>query len=235
MPWPEPWPGGVSTAPARREMALAAAKGLIPLPFSHPAYPARLRDIPDPPVLLYALGDPGLLSRPSVALVGARQCSRYGFETAWRIAVDLSAAGITVGVRPGLRHRPPSPSGRADRPRLLGGGARHRPGSGLSRRQSRRLAPTGRRRSHRQRVRPGHTAPGPEFSHPQPDHRRSVPRRPGGGSGRPLGQPHHGPAGPGPGPRGFRPCPARSACPPLSVAIPCWPRAPPWCSRPRTS
>ncbi len=87
---------GASTAPARREMEAAAAKGLIPLPFSHPGYPARLRGIPDPPVVLYVLGDVGLLSGPCVALVGARQCSRYGFETAYRLAADLSAAGVTV-------------------------------------------------------------------------------------------------------------------------------------------
>jgi len=87
---------GDSKAPARREMETAAARGIIPLPFFHPAYPARLREIPDPPILLYVLGDPTLLGRPAVALVGARQCSRYGFETAWRIAADLSAAGVTV-------------------------------------------------------------------------------------------------------------------------------------------
>jgi DNA processing protein len=87
---------GVSREAARRELETAAAKGLTPLPWSHPAYPGRLRDIIDPPVLLYVLGDPSLLSRPGIALVGARQCSRYGFETAWRIAADLSAAGVTV-------------------------------------------------------------------------------------------------------------------------------------------
>lgn len=87
---------GVSQEAARRELDRAAAKGLTPLPWSHPAYPKRLRDIIDPPVLLYFLGDATLLSRPSLALVGARQCSRYGFETAWSIAADLSAAGVTV-------------------------------------------------------------------------------------------------------------------------------------------
>jgi DNA processing protein len=87
---------GVSLEAAHRELETAAAKGLTPLPCSHPAYPARLRDTPDPPVLLYVLGDPTLLARPSIALVGARQCSRYGFDTAWHIASELSAAGVTV-------------------------------------------------------------------------------------------------------------------------------------------
>jgi len=87
---------GIGADIARKEVDAAAALGLVPLPFSHPAYPARLRDIPDPPVLLYVLGDASLLGRASVALVGARQCSRYGFDTALRIATDLSAAGVTV-------------------------------------------------------------------------------------------------------------------------------------------
>lgn len=87
---------GDSREPARQEAANAAAKGITPLPFSHPAYPARLREIPDPPVLLYVRGDPTLLGRPAVALVGARQCSRYGAETARQIAAELSAAGVTV-------------------------------------------------------------------------------------------------------------------------------------------
>jgi len=87
---------GVSREPARQETARAASKGFTPLPFSHPAYPARLRNIPDPPILLYVLGDPTLLARPAVALVGARQCSRYGADTARQIATALSAAGVTV-------------------------------------------------------------------------------------------------------------------------------------------
>ena len=87
---------GVRSDAARRELDAALAKGLTPLPWSHPAYPQRLRDIIDPPALLYVLGDAALLDRPAVALVGARQCSRYGFEAAWRIAADLAAAGVTV-------------------------------------------------------------------------------------------------------------------------------------------
>jgi len=87
---------GASTPAAEREVAAAAARGLIPLPYFHPAYPAMLRDLPDPPAALYVVGDVGLLSGPCVAMVGARQCSRYGFGAAYDIAAGLSAAGITV-------------------------------------------------------------------------------------------------------------------------------------------
>ncbi|MEL7640863.1 MAG: DNA-processing protein DprA [Solidesulfovibrio sp.] len=87
---------GASTPAARREMEAAAKKGLVPIPYFHPAYPARLRELPDPPAALYVVGDVGLLSGPCVALVGARQCSRYGFAQAFEIASGLAGAGITV-------------------------------------------------------------------------------------------------------------------------------------------
>ncbi|MFP5258332.1 MAG: DNA-processing protein DprA [Acidobacteriota bacterium] len=87
---------GLTLPAAEAELAAAAAKGLVPLPYFHPAYPARLRELPDPPAVLYAIGDIGLLAGPCVAMVGARQCSRYGFGAAYDFAAGLSAAGITV-------------------------------------------------------------------------------------------------------------------------------------------
>ncbi len=87
---------GASRPAAERELEAVAAKGLLPLPYHHPAYPACLRDLPDPPALLYVVGDARLLAGPCVAVVGARQCSRYGFAAARDIAVGLADAGITV-------------------------------------------------------------------------------------------------------------------------------------------
>jgi DNA processing protein len=87
---------GLTTPAAEAELALAAAKGLTPLPYFHPAYPPLLRELPDPPAILYGLGDIRLLCGPCVAMVGARQCSRYGFGAAYDFAVGLSGAGITV-------------------------------------------------------------------------------------------------------------------------------------------
>jgi DNA processing protein len=87
---------GASGPAAERELEAVAARGLLPLPYYHPAYPASLRELPDPPAVLYGIGDVGLLCGPCVALVGARQCSRYGFAAAFDIAAGLSAAGIAV-------------------------------------------------------------------------------------------------------------------------------------------
>lgn len=47
-------------------------------------------------MLLYVLGDLDLLSRPSVAVVGSRQASRYGLSMAGSIAASLSRAGVCV-------------------------------------------------------------------------------------------------------------------------------------------
>ena len=87
---------GLTTPAAEAELSAAAAKGLTPLPYFHAAYPSLLRELPDPPAILYVIGDARLLAGPCVAMVGARQCSRYGFGAAYDFAVGLSAAGITV-------------------------------------------------------------------------------------------------------------------------------------------
>lgn len=60
------------------------------------AYPHLLRCIPDPPLVLYARGDPGVLLRPTVAIVGARRCSWIGAEVAAALASGLAARGVCV-------------------------------------------------------------------------------------------------------------------------------------------
>lgn len=83
-------------ASAEEELAKAEAKDIAVLTWDDPRYPQRLREIPDPPVFLYTVGDLGLLDNPGVGMVGSRECSRYGIELAHRIAMDLSETGVTV-------------------------------------------------------------------------------------------------------------------------------------------
>ncbi|GAB7023471.1 DNA-processing protein DprA [Salidesulfovibrio brasiliensis] len=66
------------------------------LSWNDPDYPARLKAIVDPPAYFYYAGDPKLLSAPGVAIVGARDCTRFGLEAADRIARELSRCGVTV-------------------------------------------------------------------------------------------------------------------------------------------
>ncbi len=83
-------------ASAEEELAKAEAKDIAVLTWADPRYPQRLREIPDPPIFLYTVGDLGLLDNPGVGMVGSRECSRYGIELAHRIAMDLSDTGVTV-------------------------------------------------------------------------------------------------------------------------------------------
>ncbi len=59
-------------------------------------YPTLLSDIPDAPPILWCIGDLGLLDRPMVALVGARNASSLGTRMAKRLAADLAHAGYVV-------------------------------------------------------------------------------------------------------------------------------------------
>ena len=79
-----------------QELRQARFAGAVPLTYGAPAYPAALKDIPDPPPLLWAVGDTGLLTRSMVALVGARNASSLGLRMARKLAGDLGAAGHVV-------------------------------------------------------------------------------------------------------------------------------------------
>jgi DNA processing protein len=80
------------------ELARLGALGVRFVARSDPAFPALLGAIHDPPPGLFLRGDAGveLLSRPAVAIVGARACSAYGRQIARSVARDLAAAGLVV-------------------------------------------------------------------------------------------------------------------------------------------
>lgn len=60
------------------------------------AYPQSLLDTADPPVLLYVKGDPTLLNRPALAVVGARSATASGEANAEAFARSLCGAGLTI-------------------------------------------------------------------------------------------------------------------------------------------
>ena len=62
-----------------------------------PGYPSLLAELHDPPSRLHLRGGPAeILSRPAVAVVGARSCSAYGAQVARDLARELAAAGVVV-------------------------------------------------------------------------------------------------------------------------------------------
>lgn len=66
------------------------------LGFDDPAYPALLAELGDAPPLLFVAGDPGLLERPQLALVGSRRASRPGLDNAACFARSLAGGGFVV-------------------------------------------------------------------------------------------------------------------------------------------
>jgi len=64
--------------------------------YGNAAYPALLTHIADPPLLLYAEGEPALLSRPQLAMVGSRHPTPSGDETAYMLAAALAKLGFVI-------------------------------------------------------------------------------------------------------------------------------------------
>lgn len=62
-----------------------------------PDYPKLLKEIPDPPLVLYSIGDLSILNtQPAIAVVGSRRASFYGRHSAEILSFDLAARGVTV-------------------------------------------------------------------------------------------------------------------------------------------
>jgi DNA processing protein len=60
------------------------------------SYPALLREIPDPPLVLYTLGNLDALDMPCIAVVGTRRPTFYGLQMTRGLASDLACRGITI-------------------------------------------------------------------------------------------------------------------------------------------
>lgn len=74
----------------------AGHEGCTLLLLGRPGYPALLREIPDPPLILYARGQLETLCLPCLAVVGTRKPTCYGLQMAEGIAGDLAARGIII-------------------------------------------------------------------------------------------------------------------------------------------
>jgi len=87
---------GKSLELANDEMANAARAGAQVITLDDGAYPAPLRQIYDPPLLLYVRGDVAQLARTAIAIVGTRHPTPYGTGMAERLACDLAARNLVV-------------------------------------------------------------------------------------------------------------------------------------------
>src|ERR1700753_1606617 len=64
--------------------------------WTDPEYPPTLREIYDPPTLLYVRGNAEVLSETCISVVGARKPTLYGTQMAERIGRGLAARGVAV-------------------------------------------------------------------------------------------------------------------------------------------
>src|ERR1700761_605 len=87
---------GKARTEAEREMVrVVEQKGHI-LTFEDEDYPKQLREIFDPPPVLWALGDVKLLARPALAIVGTRHPTPYGTGMAEILARDLASHRMVI-------------------------------------------------------------------------------------------------------------------------------------------
>jgi DNA processing protein len=87
---------GKSMELAREEMARVLDAGTQVVPLNDAAYPARLREIYDPPLVLYVRGPVEVLSQPGIAVVGTRHPTPYGTGMAERLSCDLARQGLAI-------------------------------------------------------------------------------------------------------------------------------------------
>ena len=78
----------------QQERVRAAGAGVLPI--TTEPYPARLKQIYDPPLLLFALGRIELLASVMIGVVGTRRPSAYGTAATERLSADLAHANLTI-------------------------------------------------------------------------------------------------------------------------------------------
>ena len=87
---------GKSIEQAEQQLEKAAAAGASILSIEDDGYPERLREIYDPPVVLFVRGNVQALSEAGIAVVGTRHPTPYGLGMSERLACDLAGAGVII-------------------------------------------------------------------------------------------------------------------------------------------
>ena len=87
---------GRSMELAQDEVGKAAAAEARIVALEDPGYPTQLKQIYDPPLVLYVRGNEAAISQPGIAVVGTRHPTPYGSGMAERLACDLAARGLVI-------------------------------------------------------------------------------------------------------------------------------------------
>lgn len=87
---------GQSQSAAAKELAAVQKASVRLITWEEPAYPPRLREIYDPPILLYVRGNAELLGRHGIGIVGTRRPTSYGNQMAEKLARELARRGLVI-------------------------------------------------------------------------------------------------------------------------------------------
>ena len=86
------------------ELTKLRERGITPVAWGSAHYPELLAELPDAPLMLYVLGDAGLLRHHAVAIVGSRKCTEAGKRIAYQLGSALAdcavpvASGMALGI-----------------------------------------------------------------------------------------------------------------------------------------
>lgn len=80
----------------KREWKLIKKDGVTVLPFYHEDYPESLKNIYDPPIVLYVKGDIAFKRSINIAFVGSRRASNYGMDMCRKLSLECGRIGITI-------------------------------------------------------------------------------------------------------------------------------------------
>jgi len=87
---------GKSLELAQQECVKAVEARARIISLSDPEYPSRLKEIYDPPVILFVKGSVEVLAQPGIAMVGTRHPTPYGSGMAERLSTDLASRGLVI-------------------------------------------------------------------------------------------------------------------------------------------
>ncbi len=87
---------GVRASDVQRDLDWLAQPNHHLIEFTNRLYPTLLKEIHDPPLVLFAIGDLRLLEDPSIAIVGARRPTPIGLKVAGSISSQLAQLGVVV-------------------------------------------------------------------------------------------------------------------------------------------
>jgi DNA processing protein len=90
------WRRQAATIDVSERWAAHVGAGVDVMIRSSPRFPAVVAGDPEPPSVLFSVGDRDALDAPRVAVVGTRDCTRYGYDVARELGAELAANGVAV-------------------------------------------------------------------------------------------------------------------------------------------